>query len=210
MGKRQYLRQRVGWILGVTVVLVGVAIVLVGEAFYPVFDDERESPVYTEEFQVAEPLRVDRELEYQFETITAVTNPKEGWMKERPARPYMEVASDDDELLNQCQTALKEIAFCTGEDRFLDLVGMSPNLDQPLSEARERFLDRIQMWFEPGGAAADCEAYLGRRDERGDRMLQMWSIAAHESSMMCGQYGQVLLDLGLLMEIEEMWLGHGG
>ncbi len=205
MGKRQFMRQRVGWIFGVLVVMAGVMVVLLGEGFYPILDDERDSPVYTEQFQVAEPLRVDRELEYQFETITAVTNPTEGWMEEEPAESLPPVASSDEELLNQCQTVLKEIAFCTGEDRFLDLVGTSPNLRESLSDEREWFLDRVKDWFEPGGAQIDCELYFEAGGEPETQQLQMWSVAARESSSMCRDFGQTLLDLDLLMSIEGMW-----
>ncbi len=198
------------------IITVVVAVFLVGGALYLAagtgggdIGEGDEAPMHVEEFQVAEPLDLESPVREPWETITAVTEPYddvEAAMSDGSKR----IASDDEELALQCQTVLKELAFCTSEDSFLDIIGTSPNLQT--GGERERFMERVQHWFEPGGTRGDCQLFLTVEEMTNRPAKRIFARTAQATSMLCDDFGELLLEsealvmLGLFwMEQDEQW-----
>lgn len=168
-------------------------------------DDAEESPVHIEEFRVAEPLTMDPEsaLRNRLETITAVTEPFDE-VEAAVEDESEEVARSPAALEDQCVTVLKEMAFCTNEDAFLDIIGTASNLRT--SGERERFMDRVQQWYEPGGTRSACERLL-EEDEAvsSDEAREMWQQAAASSEKLCTEFGDALLEANTFGWIGAFW-----
>ena len=209
-GRRSRLTSPVvKWLGGVVSVGVVVAIVVFIVGVDGFGGDDAVSPVHVEEFRVAEPLTTETEitsesaLQARLETITAVTEPfddVEAAVDEEP-KPLAESRS---ELEKQCVTILKEMAFCTNEDSFLDLIGTAPNLRA--SEDRQRFMERVHHWFEPGGTAGDCRELLDEQEKLHELDARtMWQRAATGTELLCDDFGQVLLDADTFRWIGVIW-----
>lgn len=167
-------------------------------------DGQKESPVHVEQFRVAEPLKDDQAaLRDQLEFITAVTEPYD---------EFERAAADDDEqpeqggsehgdLQRQCITVLKEMAFCTGEDSFLDVIGEAPNLRT--GGERERFMEGVQDWFEPNGARRYCEALMEQPDI--DDHQQIFSESARATTGLCDDFAHTLIDTEIFEILGVFW-----
>ena len=196
------------WLVAGTAVVVMAA----GAAYVGWFgddDDGGERQMHVEEFRVAEPLRGDPEavLRDQLKTITAVTEPYdevEASVEGEPER----LAETRDDLYLQCVTVLKEMAFCTGEDAFLEVIGTASNLET--SGQRARFMDRVQLWFEPGGAGSDCEDLLNDDHFESWEYRQTWQQASGATVLWCEDYGQALHDAEIFDEIGVFWEREDG
>lgn len=168
---------------------------------------EETSPMHVEEFRVAEPLDTEAPDGQPWETITAVTEPYddvEAAMDDEPER----LASGDEEVELQCRTVLKEMAFCTGEDSFLDIIGTASNLQS--DGERQRFMERVQHWFEPGGATDDCRRLLENDEIKKTPAKRMWAKTSQATGLLCDDFGELLLEaetftrLGVFWEEDEM------
>lgn len=156
-------------------------------------DEEENSPVHIEEFRVAEPLATDPEsaLRNRLEIITAVTEPFDE-VEASVDDESEQVATSSAALADQCVTVLKEMAFCTNDDAFLDIIARAPNLQA--DKQRERFMDRIQHWYEPGGSRVDCEQTIETEDALStEEARYMWQQAAEASEELCTDFGETLL-----------------
>ncbi len=161
-----------------------------------------DAPMHVEAFQVAEPLNLNGAKGEPWETITAVTEPYdevEAAMGDESER----LASSDEEVALQCRTVLKEIAYCTSEDAFLDLIATVPNLET--QGQRERFLERVQRWFEPGGTERDCERLLKLDEMSQIAAKRMWAHSGEATKLMCDDFGEQLLELDALKRLGVMW-----
>ena len=153
-----------------------------------------EEPEKGEAFRVAKPLGTDpEELRAQIETIRAVTEPYDEVEAGMEPEGRLPLAANRAELEQQCVTALKEVAFCTHEEGFLELVGTVDGLR--LSEERELFLNRVQTWFEPGGVRQECERLVARSEALEEPMRRMWQQAAVATESLCGEFGATLVEV---------------
>lgn len=173
-------------------------------------DDGGDSGRKVEEFRVAEPLTDesheagDEDLESQ-RTITAVSEPYDDIvaMVDVDGEP---LAQSREELHQQCVTALKEIAFCSNDRAFLDVVVASPGLQA--EQQRERFLDRAQKWFEPGGARVDCGLLLESDRAQGDAARRFWQRTSSATEMLCPDFAVALIDADPFRWFDEFWLAE--
>jgi hypothetical protein len=157
-----------------------------------------------EEIQVAEPLAQEtgEALRQQIQTIQAVTEVSDGSPEPSPSE-LEPLATNRDELEQQCVTALKEVAFCTNDDRFLDIVGVASSLRTP--EQRERFMERVHFWFEPGGARVDCRGIIGDDDPSTPEVQRMWQRAATATDRICADFGEELIHVDALRRLAHLW-----
>ncbi len=181
-----------------------MAVLMVTTALAGCADDAEETRLHVEEFRVAEPLLAHGEssITDQWETITAVTEPYdevEASVDDEPER----LAANRRELELQCVTVLKEIAFCTGEDPFLDVIGEAPNLQTP--GQRERFLDLVQIWFEPGGTARDCRRILSGDEADTREAKMMWQRTARASEKVCVPFAEELISSAAFSSVGDLW-----
>ncbi len=182
------------WLGGVLGVGAAIIVVVLTQGAGGFGDSNEVAPVHVEEFRVAEPLThpTDTSLRAQLETITAVTEPfdeVEAAVEEKPE----ELADSQSELEKQCVSVLKEMAFCSNEDAFLDRIGTASNLRT--SEERERFMERVHIWFEPGGTRRDCEALFDEDESVANESAKpMWQRSSLASELVCDDFGRVLLD----------------
>lgn len=192
------------WLGGVICVVVGFGVVVVfGADFTPGIVDE-DSPVHIEEFRVAEPFAGggDPALRDRLETITAVTEPfdeVEAAIEDESQQP----ASTSGQLERQCTTVLKEMAFCSGEDKFLKIIGEADTLRT--GQERELFMERVQDWFEPGGARRYCEGLLRQEEMAGEQKTATWSDNAAASGEVCPEFGEVLMETEILDMLAVFW-----
>jgi hypothetical protein len=187
-------------------VVVAVALAFVAMAVAGCADGEDEARLYVEEFRVAEPLLAQDEpsIADQWETITAVTEPYDD-VEASVDEDSQRLATNPRELELQCVTVLKEMAFCTGEDPFLDVIGDAPNLRS--ADERERFLDLVQVWFEPGGTARDCRRILSQDEAQDEADIQeakiMWQRTSRAAEKVCVPFAEELISTSAFS-----WIGH--
>lgn len=166
--------------------------------------DLEDAPDKVEKFRVAEPLKTDTEsaLREQIKTITAVTEPYDDVEAsvEDKSEPLARTKPD---LETQCVTVLKEMAYCTNEDAFLDVIGASTSLSNP--ENRERFMERVQRWFEPGGVQVDCRVLLANEDARSTEARLMWQRVSTATEELCFDFSTEIIEADALRWINELW-----
>ncbi len=166
--------------------------------------DLEDAPDKVEKFRVAEPLKTDTEsaLREQIKTITAVTEPYDDVEAsvEDQSEPLARTKPD---LETQCVTVLKEMAYCTNEDAFLDVIGASTTLSD--RENRERFMDRVQRWFEPGGVQVDCRVLLANEDARSTEARLMWQRVSTATEELCFDFSTEIIESDALRWINELW-----
>ena len=166
--------------------------------------DLEDAPDKVEKFRVAEPLKKDTEsaLREQIKTITAVTEPYDDVEAsvEDQSEPLARTKPD---LETQCVTVLKEMAYCTNEDAFLDVIGASTTLSDP--ENRERFMERVQRWFEPGGVQVDCRVLLANEDTRSTEARLMWQRVSTATEELCFDFSTEIIEADALRWINELW-----
>lgn len=192
----------ISWGVGCVLLAAGAYYLAVAAGVMGDEEIGEDSPVYVEEFRVAEPLGGDSAPDDRWDTITAVTEPYdevEAAVDEEP-EPR---ASDDEELARQCRTVLKEIAFCTGEDSFLDIIGTASNLQR--GGQRERFMERVQQWFEPEGARSDCHRLLADRHREAEKVGRMWAKSSEATALVCDEFGDVLIEVEVLDSLGRFW-----
>lgn len=193
------------WLGGLFAIATAILILSITWETTTAGDEPQLGTVHVEEFRVAEPLTgsADTTLRAQLETITAVTEPFDEVEAAVEAEPE-ELAGSRAELEMQCVTVLKEMAFCTNEDSFLDIIGTASNLRT--SGERERFMERVHHWFEPGGTQSDCARHLDADEAAtGDDAKMMWQRSAVASELLCDDFGRVLLDAELFRNIGGFW-----
>ena len=160
--------------------------------------------VHIEEFRVAEPLVTGTEalVRNRLEIITAVTEPYDEVEASVEQAPQT-LASSRAELALQCETVLKEVAFCTNEDAYLDIIGRAPNLRE--SDERSQFMNHVQRWFEPGGSRAACSELIGRSEFRHREAKQIWMSASIATGLVCEDFGQALMEAGFFELMGAKW-----
>lgn len=195
------------WLLGMLMLVGGVTGVFALGKSGGFGTSAGEQPYYVEEFRVAEPFHpipestmADSPLQMRLETISAVTEPfdeVEAAVEDQPE----ELAASHQELILQCVTVLKEMAFCSGDDEFLEVIGSASNLRE--SSERRAFMSSVQRWFEPGGTRSDC-VELVETDSRVSEVeaRAMWSRASAATEGLCVGFGELLLE-----ERSFRWLG---
>src|SRR6056297_1158086 len=146
------------------VVVLTLIIVLVGCE-----EESAEESTEVEEFRVAEPLGdTETALREQLDTITAVTEPYDE-VEASVEDDTEPIAQTQPDLEIQCVTVLKEMAYCTNEDGFLEVIGESTSLTD--EDSRERFMERVHYWFEPGGVRVDCGVLLDEEESQHEDAL---------------------------------------
>lgn len=160
-------------------------------------------PEPVQEFRIAKPLGTEAALREQIETITAVTAPRDEVEAAAPLEEEIPIASTRRELERQCVTALKEVAFCTSEDAFLDLIGSVEGL-QGQAE-RDRFMARVQLWFEPGGVHGDCLILLETEGAMSEPTRRMWQRVAGATEGLCPEFGSTLLEADAFRWLAGLW-----
>lgn len=192
------------WLGGLLCVLFASGTVALMAGLVDTGAPERDSAVHIEEFRVAEPLAEDpdRPLRDQLETITAVTEPYDD--VEPADQPLQEESVEDPEHFErQCATVLKEMAFCTDEDAFLEIIGEASTLQT--GPERERFMAAVQEWFEPDGARRYCEVFYDEDGlERGGG-ARMWRRAAEASGQVCEEFGKELIETEMFEALGPFW-----
>ena len=190
------------WLVVVVGITMGIAVfVALGETVGP----DEESPLYVEEFRVAEPFESETGsmIRDQLETITAVTEPYDEVEAAVDDRAD-EKASSRSGLLHQCITVLKEMAFCTNDDEFLEVIGETPNLRT--GSQRERFMEGVQEWYEPGGARASCTGFVEELEASGLDDESMWLQASQASDQMCPEFARNLTEVGAVDALDGLWV----
>lgn len=178
-------------------------VLLLGAACFGGEEIPAPNGVELEEVQVSEPLtqETDEALREQIQTIQAVRRPEEGGAS---AGENLEpLAEDRAELEQQCVTALKEIAFCTNDDAFSDLIGTHRAL--AASDQRDRFMEKVHFWFEPGGARVDCRVVSTDEEAMSDENRRMWQRAATATDQVCAEFGRELLAAEALERLAPLW-----
>ncbi len=191
------------WLGGVLCIVVGLGAVGYLGGIFEVAEDPKDSPVHVEELQVAEPLTEGTQavIRDRLQTVAAVTAPYDEYEQAGP-EDVDETPSTEADFDDQCVTVVKEIAFCSNEDEFLEIIGTAPNLRT--GDERQGFMDRVDVWFEPGGARADCERVVAATDYD-DEMASRWQRATDASGALCEEFGQVLLAVDLLESLGLFW-----
>lgn len=164
-----------------------------------------EESMEVEEFRVAEPLAdTESALRKQLETITAVTEPYDE-VEASVEDDTEPIARTQPDLETQCVTVLKEMAYCTNEDAFLDIIGDSTSLTN--DETRERFMTRVQHWFEPGGVRVDCRVLMDEEESQQTDARLMWQRVSSATEGMCADFGSELIDADAFRWMNELWKG---
>ena len=163
-----------------------------------------EEPEPVEAFRVAKPLGGDPEvLRAQIETITAVTEPYDEVEAQMEPEGSLPLAATRADLEQQCVTALKEVAFCTNEERFLELLATVDGLRE--AEEREVFLSRVERWFEPGGVRQECAGLVGTGEALGESSRRMWQQAAGATEKLCEEFGMTLVEVDGFGWLTDLW-----
>ena len=192
------------WLVGGASLVIGFGAVAIFGGVWQWEELQEESPVVVEEFRVAEPLTDNGSVTIrdQLEVITAVTEPYDE-VEQAAEDEEQQPASSSAELILQCTTVLKEMAFCSGDDAFLDIIGEADTLRT--GEERELFMQRVQDWFEPGGARRYCEGLFDQDGAEAHERLETWSKSAQASGQVCEKFGEALMETEIFELLAVYW-----